>query len=129
MGCGEIGGIETGARVRAGIFAAYVAVYAVVNAGGLLLLRTALGSRSGDGFGGLVSDPRFLTGATLYGLGFVMWLGTLTRYELSIVYPIFVGVGYCSVVLASILLLHEHASAEKLVGIALVALGLIFVVR
>lgn len=40
-----------------------------------------------------------------------------------------VGVGYCSVVLASILLLHEHASAEKLVGIALVALGLIFVVR
>ena len=41
----------------------------------------------------------------------------------------FVGVGYCSVVLASILLLHEHASAEKLIGIALVALGLIFVVR
>ncbi|MDP9206809.1 MAG: SMR family transporter [Gemmatimonadota bacterium] len=115
--------------MRAGIFAAYVVVYGVVNAGGLLLLRSALGSGSRDGVRGLVADPRLLGGAALYALGFVMWLATLTRYQLSIVYPIFVGVGYCSVVLAAFLFLHEHASTEKLVGISLVALGLVFVVR
>lgn len=123
--------VGNGGLVRAGIFAGYVAVYAVLNAGGLLLLRRALGSgtrHAGGGVGSLLADPRFLLGAALYALGFAMWLGTLTRYQLSIVYPIFVGVGYCSVVLAAFLFLHEDASAAKLIGISLVALGLVFVV-
>jgi multidrug transporter EmrE-like cation transporter len=118
--------------VRAGIFTTYVAVYAVLNAAGLLLLRTSLGSgsqRPRAWLGGALGDPRFLVGAILYGLGFLMWLGTLTRYQLSIVYPVFVGVGYCTVLLASFVFLHEHASPSKIVGISLVALGLVFVVR
>jgi multidrug transporter EmrE-like cation transporter len=122
-------GTETENRVRAAIFAGYVALYAVVNASGLLLLRTALDSASRSGFVELFGNPRFLGGVGLYALGFVMWLATLTRYQLSLVYPIFVGVGYCAVVLAAFLFLHEQASAAKVTGIVLVAVGLVFVVR
>lgn len=117
--------------MRISIFATYVGVYAILNASGLLLLRTALGSdtRRDGGLPSLFTDPRFAAGAVLYGLGFLMWLGTLTRYQLSIVYPLFVGVGYCSALLAAFIFLHEHASPLKILGISLVAIGLLLVLR
>ena len=118
--------------MRVTIFATYVGLYAILNASGLLLLRTALGSdtrRAGSGLASLFADPRFAAGAVLYGLGFLMWVGTLTRYQLSIVYPVFVGIGYCSVLLAAFIFLHEHASPAKILGLLLVAIGLLFVLR
>ena len=113
------------------VFIGYVVVYAVVNAGGLLLLRNSLSGQHElrSGIGKLVTDGRFIAGVCLYALGFAMWLATLTRYQLSVVYPIFVGVGYCSVVLAAFLFLHESASTTKLIGVSLVGIGLLFVIR
>jgi multidrug transporter EmrE-like cation transporter len=117
-------------NVRGIVFIGYVVVYAVVNAGGLLLLRSSLsGHELRSGIGKLVTDGRFIAGVCLYALGFAMWLATLTRYQLSVVYPIFVGVGYCSVVLAAFLFLNEGASTTKLIGVSLVGIGLLFVIR
>ena len=114
--------------MRSAVFIGYVVIYAALNAGGLLLLRSVLESD-----GGLqrevLADVRLYLGIALYAVGFAMWLATLTRYPLSIVYPIFVGVGYCSVVLAAFVVLHETASVTKVVGISLVGLGLLLVVR
>ena len=111
---------------------ATVLVYAVLNASGLLLLRVALQTpRGGDErtLGALLSDPRLFAGGLLYVLGFVTWLATLRTHPLSTVYPIFVGVGYASVVIASLWLLDERATVAKVGGLVLIGLGLIFVAR
>jgi multidrug transporter EmrE-like cation transporter len=110
--------------------ALYVSLYAVLNTLGLLLLRTALRDRAnGRTLTTLLTQPRLLFGLALYALGFVTWVASLRRYELSTVYPVFVGVGYVSVVGASVVVLSEHMTAARVVGIALVGAGVVLLVR
>jgi len=100
--------------------------YVVLSTSGLLLLRTGL--REDGGLTHFLRDPRVLTGAVLYAASFLTWLFALRRNELSLVYPIFIGTGYVVVVLASALLLDESLGATRLVGIALVGIGLLLIV-
>lgn len=108
----------------------YVGLYAALNTSGLLLLRVALRERTaGDGLTPLLIDPRLVGGLALYVLGFFTWIMSLSRYGLTTVYPIFVGVSYVAVVLASALILREDMTAAKLFGIVLVGAGIMLVVR
>jgi multidrug transporter EmrE-like cation transporter len=105
--------------------------YAVLNAAGLLLMRLGL---KADGGGKPVSalvlhEPRIPIGIFCYGLSFLIWLIALRSYALAIVYPLFIGVGYTSVVLASFIILGERASVVRMVGIAFVGIGVVLVTR
>ena len=100
--------------------------YVVLSTSGLLLLRTGL--RDEGGVADLIRDPRVLVGAVLYAASFLTWLFALRRNELSLVYPVFIGTGYVVIVLASALLLDESLGAARLVGIALVGVGLLLIV-
>jgi multidrug transporter EmrE-like cation transporter len=105
-------------------------MYAALNTSGLLLLRAALRDRdAGVGLSLALHDPRLGTGLALYALGFLTWIASLSRYELSTVYPVFVGVSYVAVVLASALILGENMTATKVSGIGLVGAGVMLVVR
>jgi len=105
-------------------------VYTALNTSGLLLLRVSLQHMHGSaGVRSVIVDPRFIGGVICYGLAFMTWLVTLSTNPLSTVYPLFVGVAYSSVVLASFGLLHEHVTTPKLAGIGLVGVGILFVVR
>jgi multidrug transporter EmrE-like cation transporter len=105
-------------------------VYAALNAAGLLLLRVALQRLHGSvGVRDVIADPRFVCGVACYGLAFLTWLVTLSKHPVSTVYPLFIGVGYSTVVLASFVLLKEHSTTPKLIGIVLVGVGILFVVR
>ena len=103
-----------------------LAAYVVLSTSGLLLLRTGL--RDDGGINDFLRDPRVLVGAVLYAASFLTWLVALRRHELSLVYPIFIGTGYVVIVLASALFLDETLGAAKLVGIALVGIGLLLLV-
>jgi len=108
------------------MLAGYVLIYVVLSTTGLLLLRSSLqGSRS---IGSLVSDPVFLIGGVCYACSFFAWLLSLRRYELTTIYPIVVGAGYSAIVVASFLFLGERPSSVKLIGIALVGVGVYFLV-
>jgi multidrug transporter EmrE-like cation transporter len=109
--------------------ALYIAAYAVLNSAGLLLVRSALKDRPSALTLGALAEPRLILGLGLYALGFLAWIMTLRRYELATVYPVFVGVGYVSVVVASALLLSEQITVTRLMGILLVGVGVILVVR
>jgi multidrug transporter EmrE-like cation transporter len=114
-------------RVALGL---YVTFYAALNTCGLLLLRVALRDRdAAAGLPATLRDPRLAAGLVLYALGFLTWVASLSRYELSTVYPVFVGVSYVAVVLASALVLSEDMTAAKIIGIALVGAGVMLVVR
>jgi drug/metabolite transporter (DMT)-like permease len=105
-------------------------MYAALNTSGLLLLRGALRDRSEHfDFITTISHPRVLAGLVLYGLGFLAWIVTLRRYQLSFVYPLFIAVSYVSVAATSVVLLGEHVTWGRAVGIGLIGVGVLFVVR
>lgn len=70
--------------------------------------------------------PGVAVGLALYGVGAFLWLRILERVELSQAYP-FVGVGFALTTLAGWWLFGDPLSAQRLVGIALVFVGIMFV--
>ncbi len=63
-----------------------------------------------------------LLGLGMYGLGAVLWLFVLARIDVSQAYP-FVGLGFLLTMALGALLLKERLGARRMVGTALVALG------
>jgi len=112
--------------------ALYVAAYALLSTGGVLLLRTALkdtGDLSVGTVRTLLAEPSFLLGFLLYALSFVTWLLALRRYEVVAIFPVFVGVGYACVVLGGYLFLGESLSATRVAGILVIFAGMALLFR
>jgi multidrug transporter EmrE-like cation transporter len=112
--------------------AAYTVTYVVLTTSGLLLMRRSLPGLS-DTPGGLLSSlirhPQVIAGCALYAMSFLTFLLALRRFDLSLVYPLFVGCAYGAVALGSWLVLEERISLEHALGIAVVGIGLILVLR
>lgn len=87
--------------------------------GGLSSLSTMLA---------LLFRPGVLGGLALYGIGTVLWLGALTRTELSQAYP-FVGLGFVLTAVLGHLLFGETLRLSRLAGTALVIAGVFLVAR
>ena len=112
--------------------ALYVAAYALLSTGGVLLLRRALKDADELSFGTvrtLLVEPSFLLGFVLYALSFVTWLLALRRYEVVTIFPVFVGVGYACVVLGGYLFLGESLSAARVAGILVIFAGMALLFR
>lgn len=112
--------------------ALYVAAYALLSTGGVLLLRSALKDVDELSFGAvrtLLVEPAFLVGFLLYALSFVTWLLALRRYEVTAIFPVFVGVGYACVVLGGYLFLGESLSAGRVAGILVIFAGMALLFR
>lgn len=69
-----------------------------------------------------------LGGLALYGLGTVLWLGVLSRAELSQAYP-FVGLSFVLTALFGVWLFHDAMPASRVAGIAAIVLGVWLVAR
>ena len=93
--------------------------------GHLTLARQAL--RGGAYAGGDVQ--LVLLGAALYASSFVLWLAILSRLELSLAYPIAIGLTLVGTTAAAALLLGEALSASRLLGIGVVFVGMWMITR
>jgi multidrug transporter EmrE-like cation transporter len=109
--------------------ASYTAVYVALSAAGLLILRRSLPKLSISAATDIVDHPWVLVGAAFYALSFLTFLLALRRFELSIVYPLFVGCAYAAVALGSWLVLDERISVARALGIVVIGLGLVLVLR
>jgi multidrug transporter EmrE-like cation transporter len=69
-----------------------------------------------------------LGGLSLYGLGTVLWLGVLSRTEVSQAYP-FVGLGFVLTALIGYFLFGDALSPLRMGGIALVIVGIFLISR
>ena len=110
----------------------YVAAYALLSTGGVLLLRTALkdvDNLSAASLRSLVVEPAFLIGFVLYALSFLTWLLALRRFEVVVIFPVFVAVGYACVVLGGYLFLGEPLSASRIGGIIVIFAGMALLFR
>jgi multidrug transporter EmrE-like cation transporter len=98
----------------------------------VLLLRTTMkdvGELSAASVRGLLTDPAFLLGFLLYAASFLTWLLALRRYDVVVIFPVFVAVGYACVVLGGYLFLGESLSAYRVVGILVIFAGMALLFR
>lgn len=68
-----------------------------------------------------------LLGFLLYGLGAVVWLGVLAKWEVSKAYPL-VGLGFAMTAIVG-MLLGEQVSLVRLGGVALICSGVVLIAR
>lgn len=72
-------------------------------------------------------NKHILEGFLLYGLGAILWLGVLSKWEVSKAYPL-VGLGF---VFTAILgyLLGEQVTIYRVIGVMLICFGVFLIAR
>ena len=66
-------------------------------------------------------------GASLYVLSFLIWMIILSRNELSIVYPLMIGLTLATTTLVSWLILKEAIDLFRLSGILVIFVGIVLI--
>jgi drug/metabolite transporter (DMT)-like permease len=67
-------------------------------------------------------------GFACYAVSIVLWLGVLSSNQVSVAYPM-IAVGYVIVTALSFLILGETIPPARLLGIAMICVGVLLVVR
>ena len=76
----------------------------------------------------LLRSPPFWAGMICYGGSLCVWLAALSKAPVSIAYPM-LSLGYVVVAWASVVWLGETLSVTKVLGIALICVGVVLVSR
>ena len=101
-------------------------IQAVISAAGVLILRANL---DGFTFRTSVTNVRdsgpILLGILLYGVSFLMWLAILSRTNVSIAYPITIGLTLVFTLLGARIFLNETLSMQAAVGVTLITIGVL----
>ena len=105
-----------------------IAFYSIISAGGLALLK---GSFSLMGSGSrqamllsLLRDWHFVTGAFLYGSGFMIWLYLLSKNELSWIFPVAASSLIVITSVFGVLFLREGLHFTRIIGILIILVGI-----
>ena len=99
---------------------------AVISAAGVLILRANL---DGFTFRSSITNLRefgpVFFGILLYGLSFLMWLAILSRTDVSIAYPITIGLTLVFTLLGARIFLNETLSIQSVIGVTLITIGVL----
>ena len=91
-------------------------------------VRAALAQPFGAAtFLAIATNPRILGGFMLYGLGAIVWLSVLARWEVSKAYPL-VGFGFALTVLVG-WMAGEQVGPARLLGVCFICIGVFLVAR
>ena len=117
---------------------ALIALSAITTAVANLLLRAGVLKAGGlslslDRFWSdalaLGAQPLFVLGFICYGIAAVLWFSVLSRADLSISYPVLVGLTFVLVVSGSVVVFHESLPWDRVVGMVLIVAGVALVAR
>ncbi len=72
--------------------------------------------------------PYIFSGVVLYGLATVVWIYLISRLPISLLYPI-QSLAYVLTAVIAVIFFHEHVSAVRWAGIAVIMIGVALVVR
>jgi len=73
-------------------------------------------------------NPYVFFGFACFGLSSIFWLAVLSRFEISMVYPM-VSLAYVVVAIASLILFKENITLIRWVGIGVILLGVVLISR
>ncbi len=106
--------------------ALHATVYAVLATTGLILLRSSLeGATLAEG----LRSPGVYLGVAFYAASFGTFLVALRQFDVLAVFPVFSGVAYASVAVAAAVVLGEDLGTTRILGLGLVAFGVILLTR
>jgi multidrug transporter EmrE-like cation transporter len=113
-----------------------IAVLSVsLNAAAQIALRKTMLSVGPVGQGGywslgleILLSPWFIAGMACYALSIGIWLIVLSRLEVSAAYPL-LSIGYVITAVVGYFFLNENVDSMRIVGIALICVGIIFISR
>ncbi|MDR2188236.1 MAG: hypothetical protein LBE62_09320 [Azonexus sp.] len=88
------------------------------------VLAQPLGLRS---FFAILTNKYVLLGFLLYGLGAIVWLGVLSKWDVSKAYPL-VGLGFVFTVVIGCMI-GEEVTFNRVAGVALICAGVFLVGR
>jgi multidrug transporter EmrE-like cation transporter len=77
----------------------------------------------------LLRQPKFDAGFLLSAIAALMWFRVLATQKLSTCYPLFVSLTYALITIGAFYFLHEKVSAQKLLGLAIIIVGITTVAR
>ncbi|MBR0368540.1 MAG: hypothetical protein IJH86_09155 [Clostridia bacterium] len=111
------------------MFIIILAIYAVLSVGGLTLFKLGAQRALSVGVAGGILSVNIswlsLAGLAMYVCSFLIYMGLVSKIQLSYLTPISTGVIYTLTLAASMLIFHEPMSAMKLAGVLLVLCGII----
>jgi drug/metabolite transporter (DMT)-like permease len=73
-------------------------------------------------------NPFIILGVLCYGMGFMVWLVVLAKADVSYAYPM-ISLGYVFTAVLAWMLLGEHVTALRFVGILVTCLGVFIIAR
>ena len=76
----------------------------------------------------IASSPHIIAGVACYVVSLVVWITALSRVPVSIAYPM-LSIGYVVNAVAAWMLFGESLTAQKLVGIGFILVGVWLVAR
>ena len=89
--------------------------------------RSLTDTGSGAGFLGAIATNHFVWGGlACYGFSAVTWLMTLAKVDLSFAFPM-LSLGFVATAVYSWLYFGEQISVNRILGIGLVVLGVLFI--
>lgn len=107
-----------------------VTVYVLITSAALIVLK--LGMKNGAPVQYLDSKLQFnitfysMLGILLYGLSFLLYIYLISKNDLGYIIPLTTALVYVLIFSASYYIFHEQFTAQKIIGIALIVIGLIF---
>ena len=75
----------------------------------------------------VLTDVYIVCGFVLYGLGAIIWLGVLSKWDVSKAYPL-VGLGFAFSIAIGFLI-GEQVTTSRFIGVALICGGVFMVAR
>ena len=72
----------------------------------------------------ILQNGLLMTGAVIFGVSFLFYLFSLSKFQLNVIYPIFVSSGIVIVSLASWFFLKESLSWLQISGIVVIIFGI-----
>lgn len=75
-----------------------------------------------------ISNPFIISGILLYIISVIVWIGVLSRVEVSMAYPM-ISLGYVINAIAAYYLLNENLTTTRISGICIILIGVFLVAR
>ena len=77
----------------------------------------------------LIKSPLIICGIFSIFISAFVWMVALSRMQISIAYPVAVGLNFIVVVTVALIFFKEHLSVEKIIGIVLIFISVFLISR
>ncbi|MBI3657845.1 MAG: hypothetical protein HY232_15675 [Acidobacteria bacterium] len=77
----------------------------------------------------LLTHPLVFLAMILYVFAVFFWMAALSRMDLNFAYPVFTAMGFVLVTFASRVVLQEVIPAARLIGVAIICIGLFVIAK